>query len=422
MSDHKLVAQAIEEEDLPCVQDLIRRGLDLNIPFADGRLPLAAAVTSGNLALAKIVLEAGADSNGVSGPNGDTPLTVASYRGLDGMANLLIRAGANVNKENGLKLSPLCIAASRDSRSHYNIVRVLLTAGADVNSGSGATPLMCSCYGLPETTCLLLEAGADVNAIRSRGTALHIAVEENKPAIMAIILQHGANLRIQTPSTSQHPGLTPLELAKKLNRRKMIPILQSTQTGECSAPERPPSSPRFVSWVAVADLIQKAQPSIAASFRKGATPAKIKNLERTIGRSLPEEFLTCLRVNNGQRQNAAPLVPPKDWLDSGYRLLSIDEILLDWKNLKQLRESAEFETAIVTSDKGVSRDWWNPGWVPFAGNDQGDYLCLDLAPAPSGTSGQIISMSHESGRRELLAPSFNVWLADLLTDLHQLDE
>ena len=56
-------------------------------------------------------------------------------------------------------------------------------------------------------------------------------------------------------------------------------------------------------------------------------------------------------------------------------------------------------------------------WIPFASDGHGDYLCLDLAPATFGKKGQIISFSHESGKRRLVAESFGEWLRDLADEL-----
>jgi cell wall assembly regulator SMI1 len=44
--------------------------------------------------------------------------------------------------------------------------------------------------------------------------------------------------------------------------------------------------------------------------------------------------------------------------------------------------------------------------VPVASNGGGDALCVDLAPAPGGAVGQVITMSHESGERRRVAGSF----------------
>ena len=99
--------------------------------------------------------------------------------------------------------------------------------------------------------------------------------------------------------------------------------------------------------------------------------------------------------------------------EDGYRLLPLKEILAEWKRWKKLTDMGEFKNMKSGPDKGIRDDWWNPGWVPFADNGMGDLFCVDLAPTPAGTAGQVITMNHETSKRELLAPSFAAWLADL---------
>jgi cell wall assembly regulator SMI1 len=65
----------------------------------------------------------------------------------------------------------------------------------------------------------------------------------------------------------------------------------------------------------------------------------------------------------------------------------------------------------------LSPIWWDEGWVPFADNFRGDYICLDLHPTKHGKRGQAIHFNHESGRRLLLAKSFGAWLAEVAQNL-----
>ncbi len=170
--------RAIQAQDVSLVRRLIEKGVDVNMPFRDGTLPLARAALTENPTLLDLLLQGGANVNGLSGPNKDTALWLAAARGCVVSVKYLIQAGADVNKANTMRLSPLCVAASRESDDHVAVVRALIDGKADVNRGEANTPLMCACRGLTQTVRILLNAGADVNAMRSLGTALHIAVEE----------------------------------------------------------------------------------------------------------------------------------------------------------------------------------------------------------------------------------------------------
>ena len=90
----------------------------------------------------------------------------------------LIQDGEDVNFKNIWGLTPLRVAAERNSNPE--VLKVLIEAGADVNdkNGDGSTPLMIAANNNPnpEVLKVLLEAGSDVNAKKEDGsTPLMIA-------------------------------------------------------------------------------------------------------------------------------------------------------------------------------------------------------------------------------------------------------
>lgn len=85
---------------------------------------------------------------------------------------------------------------------------------------------------------------------------------------------------------------------------------------------------------------------------------------------------------------------------------------------KELLDGGDF--AGINSDGDgdkVRDDWWNPAWIPLTNSGAGDHHCLDLAPGPEGTPGQIIEMWHDLGDRTLVADSFRAWLTEFVDDL-----
>lgn len=67
-----------------------------------------------------------------------------------------------------------------------------------------------------------LEKGANVNAADANGgTALHWAVGGNKPEIAELLLARGASA-----AAADGAGQTPLQLATRLKRAKLIPLLE----------------------------------------------------------------------------------------------------------------------------------------------------------------------------------------------------
>lgn len=53
---------------------------------------------------------------------------------------------------------------------------------------------------------------------------------------------------------------------------------------------------------------------------------------------------------------------------------------------------------------------WLPGWIPIGDNDAGDYIYIDLDPAPAGTYGQLIKATKGEWGARVLAHSFTEYL------------
>jgi ankyrin repeat protein len=169
--------------------------------FASGWLtPLMFAAREGNAGLARILVDAGADVNAVTG-DGKTPLALAIFNGGYEVASFLVERGADVNRADAQRFTPLFWAVDRrNMETAVNfpwmvtadpmpLIRQLLDAGADPNAlvdntprarmreGSPrivfATSLMRAAFaGDLELVTLLLERGADPSVISSDGETI----------------------------------------------------------------------------------------------------------------------------------------------------------------------------------------------------------------------------------------------------------
>ena len=141
-----------------------------------------------------------------------------------------------------------------------------------------------------------------------------------------------------------------------------------------------------------------------------ASDDEIKELIKTIGVELPKDFLSVLKIHNGQKGEAA-------WLFDSQEFLSTHRIIEEfntWKNLL----NTELQGKISTSDEGVKNDWWNINWIPITSDGCGDHYCLDLSPTSSGRKGQVITLWYELAEREIVASSFTQWFEDYLEQLY----
>ena len=185
---------ALERRDLASAAELLSSGADPNMRLSYGKTPLMAVAKAGAFDLASRLLEHGADVN-ARNDNGGTALMFAAIPGQVETISLFIEHGADVNAFGHFNWTALMVAASK---GHGDGVRLLLRSGADPNAQDvyGWTPLMRAVYGNKHdaVTALLEHERLDLEARDERGaTALHVAVERGRSALVAQLLAHGAD-------------------------------------------------------------------------------------------------------------------------------------------------------------------------------------------------------------------------------------
>lgn len=106
----------------------------------------------------------------------------------------------------------------------HQIIERLLDMHQDINAEGGfyGTPLQVACKeGPTDTVCLLLERGAEINAIPESGNnVLHDAVSRKDVGLVEFLISRGADTEVQN-----HRGNTPLIVAAKIGACEVIEIL-----------------------------------------------------------------------------------------------------------------------------------------------------------------------------------------------------
>jgi ankyrin repeat protein len=250
---------AARQNDLESASILIAAGAEVKENAADGSSPLLVAVINEHYALAKFLLEQGADANAAD-DKGRGPLYAAiDMRNLewstrpappekDTLSDLdLIKAlldhGANPNARltkriplrgqpsfdgrwaNAIGATPLWRAAQSDD---VTVMRLLVDRGADplIATHDHTTVLMVAAgvgwsdgqsHGsqaeAPEALKLCLEWGGDVNGVNDEGyTALHGASFRGANEVVRFLVDHGARMDVKSKE-----GRLPVNMAEGMH-------------------------------------------------------------------------------------------------------------------------------------------------------------------------------------------------------------
>jgi len=194
------VADAAMKGDLDVLRQLLDEGGDLNAARGDGMTGLHWAAKTGDLEVARLLLEREAALESSTRVGSHTPLHVASSFGHDAVVNALVEAGADVNAKTETGASPLHFAAASGSADS---VSILLEHGAELGATEpfwGQTPLMfAAAAGRSEVIELLLELGADPSI-----TGLIVDISERNKADQAE--RRARNKRIAEMRAAERQG------------------------------------------------------------------------------------------------------------------------------------------------------------------------------------------------------------------------
>jgi ankyrin repeat protein len=266
------LAEACTNSDPAMIEKLLKAGADPNAVSSEGETALMTAARTGSVASVKVLLDHGANVNAKEQWLGQTALMWAVAENHPAVVELLIAHGADVNARSTIReekvknkwftanvvsappkggMTPLLYAARQNS---LQAAEMLVKAGADLNMADpdGTSPLVMAIinahYDLP---VYLMDHGADPNIADKFGrTALYAAVdmhtleksatrpdpkETDKATSLDVVkaaLAHGANPNAALIQSA--PGRGSLDVPDHYLGAGATPFLRAAKTGDAA--------------------------------------------------------------------------------------------------------------------------------------------------------------------------------------------
>jgi ankyrin repeat protein len=207
IASRSLLTTALYAKKYQIAELLVSAGADVNIGFSnESQSPLYIAVRQENLAIVKLLIDKGANVNGIPY---SVPLQAALNANRQDLFNLLLEAGADPNIEADATRRKLFHALmEKDYPLFKDAADSLIAKGADMNirDQHGNTPLHHTVIqsqwqsGIQKAEFLLAH-GADINAKNSSGvTTLHEALSANlkyAPSLARLLIAKGADINLK---------------------------------------------------------------------------------------------------------------------------------------------------------------------------------------------------------------------------------
>jgi uncharacterized protein len=218
------VHHAALNDKCDAVKLLVDRGADLNLCDGEGNQALHIACSVGNESVVRTLLALGADVLGRNSSNGYTAAHVAAREGFDVICGILYTHGgeAVVSTINDAHETPLHRAAAQGQRQ---AVKVLVEAGADVNAvdANGDTALhLAAMFGMPSTCEELVTHGSRIDAVdEDEQTPLHLACMAKQIDAACTLVDLGANADLKNEE-----GQTAYDLAVENSLQDVLDAIE----------------------------------------------------------------------------------------------------------------------------------------------------------------------------------------------------
>eukprot|EP00118_Oscarella_pearsei_P003104 m.12968 g.12968 ORF g.12968 m.12968 type:complete len:2147 (+) comp24414_c0_seq2:49-6489(+) len=187
------------------IEVLLDSGAKIEEQNESGHTALMEAASAGHVTAAKLLIDRGADVNAHSNEFKETALTLAAYKGHADMVKFLLENGADKEHKTD-EMHNALMEACMDG--HVDVAEILLNHGAQINmpvDGFEAPLTLAACGGHGDLAKVLIECGANLEELNDEGyTPLMEAAREGND-VVCLLVNSGANVNAITEETQETP-------------------------------------------------------------------------------------------------------------------------------------------------------------------------------------------------------------------------
>ncbi len=166
-------------------------------------------------------------------------------------------------------------------------------------------------------------------------------------------------------------------------------------------------------WDRIEAWLANHAPYLLRNLRNGAPDVALSKLEAQIQRPLPHTVRSFYAIHDGQRSQCPQgLFYSLQFLPLA-RVLAFQRV---WAELVDMNETIGY--AMSAAPKGWIKPLYaNPLWIPFAHDQSGNHLGIDLDPHVDGMDGQVIVFGRDENCKRLVAHSFEAFIDSFIAQL-----
>ena len=160
------------------------------------------------------------------------------------------------------------------------------------------------------------------------------------------------------------------------------------------------SPPLDKTWARIRGWLSNEYTELGDTLNYGILPASLAEIENSFGFRLPKAVRDSYLIVDGQEAESS--AGCSEGLFFGLYFLPLDQVLDEWRFWREVDDdpstgaNPQIRAAMQAIPAGwIRREYSCKGWIPLIADKVGNYIGVDVNPAPKGSVGQVIVFGRD---------------------------